>query len=105
MRYQSNRPKRQFLAGVTCPKCQAMDAVVQVQIFEPKFDEYIECNDCGHSEHRPQADDLKNNISNTINIKNKTDIHVLANKHTKNQPIIVNAGIAVENISDQPSKK
>ena len=41
MRYQSNRPKRQFLAGVKCPKCGAW--MVQEKIFEPQPDEYIEC--------------------------------------------------------------
>ena len=58
MRYQSNRPKRQFLAGVKCPKCDAMDSIVQVQIFEPQADEYIECTLCGHQERRPTPDDL-----------------------------------------------
>lgn len=57
MRYQSKRPKRQFLAGVRCPSCQAMDVVVQVQIFEPSFDEYIECTVCQHSEHRPTPEE------------------------------------------------
>lgn len=57
MRYQSKCPKRQFLAGVTCPKCHAMDVVVQVQIFDPE-DEYIECTICGYTEHRPSRDDV-----------------------------------------------
>ena len=56
MRYQSSRPKRQFLAGVRCPKCQAMDAVMQVNIVIPEPDEYIECTQCGHSEHRPDPE-------------------------------------------------
>ena len=56
MRYQSKTPKRQFLAGVRCPKCQTLDAVVQVQIFEPNPDEFIECTNCGHSERRPSPD-------------------------------------------------
>lgn len=47
MRYQSSTPKRRFLAGVRCPKCQAMDAVVQVNIVTPVADEYIECTQCG----------------------------------------------------------
>ena len=42
MRYQSPQPKRRFLAGVRCPKCQALDAVVQVNITEPTPDEYID---------------------------------------------------------------
>ena len=57
MRYQSNRPKRQFLAGVACPKCRTMDAVVQIQIFEPAFDEWIECTACDHKESRPTIDE------------------------------------------------
>lgn len=56
MRYQSSRPKRRFLAGVRCPKCQALDAVVQVNIVTPAADEYIECTHCGHTEHRPDPD-------------------------------------------------
>ena len=53
MRYQSTRPKRQFLAGVACPSCKKVDVIVQIQVFTPDFDEYIECIDCGHSERRP----------------------------------------------------
>ena len=56
MRYQSSTPKRRLLAGVRCPKCQAMDAVVQVNIVEPAPDEYIECTKCGHAEQRPDPD-------------------------------------------------
>ena len=56
MRYQSSTPKRRFLAGVRCPKCQAMDAVVQVNILEPAPDEYIECTKCGHADQRPDPD-------------------------------------------------
>ncbi|MDO4897151.1 MAG: YheV family putative metal-binding protein [Moraxella sp.] len=58
MRYQSTRPKRQFLAGVKCTQCGATDTTVQVQIFEPMPDEYIECIQCNHTERRPSADDL-----------------------------------------------
>lgn len=57
MRYQSTHPKRQFLAGVACPKCRTMDAVVQIQVFEPTFDEWIECTACDHSERRPTIDE------------------------------------------------
>lgn len=66
MRYQSTRPKRQFLAGVKCPSCGEIDKIVQVQIFEPAFDEYIECTECGHSESRPTSDDLPKTV-NAIN--------------------------------------
>lgn len=58
MRYQSNRPKRQFLAGVKCPSCHQTDVIVQVEIFEPVSDEYIECTDCGHTDRRPTLDEL-----------------------------------------------
>jgi uncharacterized metal-binding protein (TIGR02443 family) len=58
MRYQSSRPKRQFLAGVRCPKCEATNAIVQVQVFTPAPDEYIECNECGHSERRPDPEPI-----------------------------------------------
>ncbi|MDO4894700.1 MULTISPECIES: YheV family putative metal-binding protein [Moraxella] len=57
MRYQSNRPKRQFLAGVRCPKCGQLDVVVQVQLFEPVPDEYIECTVCNHQERRPSREE------------------------------------------------
>lgn len=57
MRYQSTRPKRQFLAGVACPKCRTLDTIVQIQVFEPVFDEWIECTACDHSERRPTIDE------------------------------------------------
>ena len=67
MRYQSKRPKRQFLAGVKCPKCDVLDKVVQVQVFEPQIDEYIECIVCGHNERRPDTiDEVKTSqVSNS----------------------------------------
>lgn len=58
MRYQSTRPKRQFLAGVKCTQCGQIDTTVQVQIFEPEPNEYIECVECQHTARRPTADDL-----------------------------------------------
>lgn len=66
MRYQSKRPKRQFLAGVKCPKCEALDKVVQVQVFEPQEDEYIECIVCGHTERRPDTIDDIASTHNTL---------------------------------------
>lgn len=68
MRYQSSRPKRQFLAGVRCPKCQALDAVVQINVVTPAPDEYIECTQCGHSEHRPDPDEIsaKNHLQDQL---------------------------------------
>ncbi len=68
MRYQSTRPKRQFLAGVRCSKCQALDAVVQINIVTPTPDEYIECTQCGHTEHRPDPDAIsaKNNAEDQL---------------------------------------
>lgn len=59
MRYQSHKPRRQFLAGVSCPKCKSMDTVVQVQVFQPTADEYIECTQCGHQERRPDANSVR----------------------------------------------
>ncbi|WP_350657178.1 YheV family putative metal-binding protein [Psychrobacter sp. S1-30-MNA-CIBAN-0213] len=69
MRYQSSHPKRQFLAGVRCPKCQVLDAVVQINVVTPAPDEYIECTLCGHSEHRPDPDEIsaKNHLEDQIN--------------------------------------
>lgn len=57
MRYQSTRPKRQFLAGVKCTHCGTLDATVQIQTFDP-VDEYIECIVCGHQERRPKPSDI-----------------------------------------------
>ncbi|ELA09617.1 hypothetical protein MOMA_04405 [Moraxella macacae 0408225] len=65
MRYQSGRPKRQFLAGVTCPKCSKMDTIVQIEVFKPMPDEYIECVACGHTERRPTPDELPIITQNT----------------------------------------
>lgn len=59
MRYQSNRPKRQFIAGVRCKKCGAIDSTVQIQIFVPTPDEYIECTQCGHHERRPTPEEAQ----------------------------------------------
>ena len=68
MRYQSSTPKRRFLAGVRCPKCHAMDSVMQVNIVIPEPDEYIECTQCGHTEHRPDPDTIsaKNHLEDQI---------------------------------------
>lgn len=68
MRFQSSRPKRQFLAGVSCPACQKHDVIVQVQAFEPEPDEYIECIECGHLERRPSSDSIRK--ENNLNITN-----------------------------------
>lgn len=57
MRYQSSRPKRQFLAGVVCPACQQIDSTVYIQCFDP-IDEYIECIHCGKTDKRPTPDEL-----------------------------------------------
>lgn len=58
MRYQSNRPKKQFLSGVKCKQCGEIDRTVQIEIFEPDYDEYIECVSCGYTERRPTLADL-----------------------------------------------
>jgi hypothetical protein len=43
-----------------------MDAVVQVRVFEPEPDEYIECTQCGHTERRPDPEAIieKNALAN-----------------------------------------
>lgn len=61
MRYQSTRPKRQFLSSVKCTQCGQIDTTVQVQIFEPAFDEYIECTHCNHTERRPKPHEITQN--------------------------------------------
>ncbi len=42
--------KRRFIAGVKCPKCEAVDRVVMLTSAD---DEWIECIECGYSENRP----------------------------------------------------
>ncbi len=73
MRYQSTRPKRQFLAGVSCPKCHTIDSIVHIQIFVPEADEYVECVHCDYKDRRPSADEVQE----------------------KNQPKTTDAGIKV----------
>lgn len=68
MRYQSNRPKRQFLAGVKCTACGQLDSTVQIQIFKPNYDEYIECTLCGYTERRPTAKEAQK-----IQLENQQD--------------------------------
>ncbi len=81
MRYQSTRPKKRFVAGVKCPSCQQQDVIMQVQCFEPEPDEYIECIECGHTEHRPSEESVRK--------KNE-----LLNSH------VTNAGIQIVSINE-----
>lgn len=39
--------KKRFIAGATCPKCQAMDKIV---VYQKDDAEYRECVDCGFEE-------------------------------------------------------
>lgn len=42
--------KRRFIAGVRCPKCEALDKVIMLTTDD---DEWIECIECGYSDRRP----------------------------------------------------
>jgi uncharacterized metal-binding protein (TIGR02443 family) len=42
--------KRRFIAGATCPVCQAQDRIVMISSQE---DEWIECIECNYSDRRP----------------------------------------------------
>lgn len=43
-------PKRRFIAGAKCPKCQAQDCIVMLTTAEQ---EWIECVECQYTEQRP----------------------------------------------------
>ncbi len=42
--------KKRFIAGVKCPKCEALDRIIMLTIDDA---EWIECIECGYSENRP----------------------------------------------------
>lgn len=42
--------KRRFIAGVRCPKCEALDKIIMLTTED---DEWIECIECGYSDRRP----------------------------------------------------
>lgn len=42
-----NRNKRRFIAGATCPKCQALDTI---SLYFENNIEKLECVACGYSE-------------------------------------------------------
>lgn len=42
--------KKRFIAGARCPVCSAVDRVLLLVSADA---EWIECVDCGHTEHRP----------------------------------------------------
>ncbi|MFT4021050.1 MAG: YheV family putative zinc ribbon protein [Acinetobacter sp.] len=48
--------KKRFIAGVKCPKCDALDRIVMLTTNES---EWIECIECGHSENRPTKEDIQ----------------------------------------------
>lgn len=42
--------KRRFIAGVRCPKCEALDKIIMLTTED---DEWIECIECDYSDRRP----------------------------------------------------
>ncbi len=42
--------KRRFIAGVRCPKCEALDKIIMLTTED---DEWIECIECSYSDWRP----------------------------------------------------
>ena len=42
--------KKRFIAGVKCPKCEALDRIVMLTTGDA---EWIDCIECGYSENRP----------------------------------------------------
>ncbi|AWV87366.1 hypothetical protein F939_00990 [Acinetobacter radioresistens DSM 6976 = NBRC 102413 = CIP 103788] len=42
--------KRRFIAGVRCPKCEALDKIIMLTTED---DEWIECIECSYSDRRP----------------------------------------------------
>lgn len=62
-----NRPARQFIAGVRCGRCGALDSTVLV------FDgvERIECTKCAHSEKRPTPSDVALQDMRTVRFVDK----------------------------------
>ncbi|MCM2678390.1 YheV family putative zinc ribbon protein [Echinimonas agarilytica] len=45
--------KRRFIAGATCPKCNAQDTLALVATDDSS---YVECVDCGHVQHEPAGE-------------------------------------------------
>lgn len=58
-------PKRRFIAGAKCPRCQAQDCIV---MFSTADEEWVECIHCDYHEHRPTADDLNQQNHHTDEI-------------------------------------
>lgn len=67
-RYQrpilQDSPKRQFIAGATCPKCGSQDTTVQVTTAD---DEWAECISCQHIERRPSAESIQLKNAREVN--------------------------------------
>ena len=59
------RKKKRFIAGATCPKCNAMDSIM---LFFENNVEKLECVKCGHSQS--QTDD-------SVEAKVRTDENVI----------------------------
>lgn len=51
--------KKRFIAGVTCPKCNALDKIILLTSLDQ---EWIECIACNYKDKRPEftppADDI-----------------------------------------------
>ena len=45
------KQKKRFIAGATCPQCQATDTVM---LFKENNVEKIECVNCGHTTTQPE---------------------------------------------------
>ncbi|TKB48110.1 YheV family putative metal-binding protein [Ferrimonas sediminicola] len=44
--------KKRFIAGASCPQCQAMDSIM---LFTEQGVEVMECVECGHQQRRAEA--------------------------------------------------
>ena len=51
MATESERPRRRFIAGATCPECGAADRIVT---FEEKGTPVMECVECGYRRSEPK---------------------------------------------------
>ncbi|GAA0343474.1 YheV family putative zinc ribbon protein [Bowmanella denitrificans] len=47
----SEKIRKRFIAGATCPKCQAMDTLM---LYMQNNIEHVECVSCGHKQSQPQ---------------------------------------------------
>jgi uncharacterized metal-binding protein (TIGR02443 family) len=45
------KAKKRFIAGATCPKCEATDTIM---LYKENNVEKVECTDCGHIMTQPE---------------------------------------------------